>query len=65
MFKSVTKKTLVVSGTSDLMPILDHAYHTALTERKGPVLISIPHTLLMKEIPPNFTSGEKQPRHQK
>ncbi len=51
MFRFVTKKTFSVHGREDLMAKLDMAYATALKERRGPVLISIPYTVLEKEVP--------------
>lgn len=50
MFRYVTKKTFSVHGREDLVAKLDMAYNLALTGRRGPVLISIPYTLLEKEV---------------
>jgi acetolactate synthase-1/2/3 large subunit len=52
MFRYFTKKRLSVHGKEDLVHKLEEAHHAALDERKGPVLISIPYTLLEKEISP-------------
>lgn len=50
MFRYVTKKIFFVHGREDFVTKIEAARKTALTERKGPVLISIPYTLLEKEV---------------
>ncbi len=50
MFRYVTKKTFAVHGREDLVTKLEAARKMAIAERKGPVLISIPYTLLEKEV---------------
>ena len=50
MFRYVTKKTFSVHGREDLVTKLNTAYIVALTERRGPILISIPYTLLEREV---------------
>lgn len=51
IFINFTKATLAVRRAGDLLPLLEKAYAAATTERCGPVVISIPHTLLEKKIP--------------
>jgi len=50
MFASITKKAYVVSDSDELIPLLHVAYRTAVSPRKGPVLISIPYVLFEKEV---------------
>lgn len=56
MFRFVTKKTFSVNSRDDLIEKLDMAYATSLEERRGPVLISIPYTLLEKEVSSHHVS---------
>ncbi|MCX5799219.1 MAG: thiamine pyrophosphate-binding protein [Proteobacteria bacterium] len=51
IFKYFTKKTFSVSNKDDLIPVLNDAYQTVLSERKGPVVISVPYTFFEKEVP--------------
>jgi acetolactate synthase I/II/III large subunit len=51
IFKHITKKTFVLSDIRDLTLRLDEAYRESLSDRKGPVLISIPYTFFEKEVP--------------
>jgi acetolactate synthase I/II/III large subunit len=65
MFRYVTKETFSVQGREDLVSKLDMAYNVALSERRGPVLISIPYTLLEKEVPSQGSSESNPiPAHQ-
>lgn len=50
MFRSVTKQAISVFGKEDFTRKLDESYRIAVSGRKGPVLISIPYTLLEKKI---------------
>jgi acetolactate synthase I/II/III large subunit len=50
IFRHITKQTFTVHGGDDFVGKLEIAYRTAMAERKGPVLISIPYTLLEKEV---------------
>lgn len=50
MFKYFTKKSLYVSKIDELLPTLNQAYTEAVTDRKGPVVISIPFVFLDKEV---------------
>ncbi len=64
IFTPFTKATLSVRRAGDLPPLLEKAYTTATTERCGPVVISVPHTLLEKQIPvnlPEIVAGETLP----
>jgi thiamine pyrophosphate-dependent acetolactate synthase large subunit-like protein len=47
---NATKAVFTVSNPDDLPPLLDKAYTTAISERCGPVVISVPHTLLEKRV---------------
>ncbi|MCX5810147.1 MAG: thiamine pyrophosphate-binding protein [Proteobacteria bacterium] len=51
MFTYFTKKTYAISKTDEMIPLLNDAYRTAVSGRKGPVLVSIPYTFFEKEIP--------------
>ena len=51
IFRCITKKTFSVRGKNDFIPELEKAFRATMTGRKGPVLISIPYTLLEKEVP--------------
>ncbi len=62
MFARFTKRTFVVSRKDDLVPFLDRAYHTAVTERRGPVVISIPYRFLEKHVP--FVPDGDLPGHE-
>lgn len=51
IFKHFIKKAFYVSRPEDLMSVLNEAYKESTTDRRGPVLISIPFYLLDREIP--------------
>ncbi|MCX5817369.1 MAG: thiamine pyrophosphate-binding protein [Proteobacteria bacterium] len=51
MFTHFTKKTYAISKTDEMIPLLNDAYQTAVSGRKGPVLVSVPYTFFEKEIP--------------
>lgn len=51
IFTNITKKTFVVSDVRELIPAFYNAYTTALSPRRGPVVISIPYVLFEKEVP--------------
>lgn len=59
IFRYFTKKTFYVSSLQGLVPALEEAYRTAVTDRKGPVVISIPFIFLDKEVPAGKTSTGK------
>src|SRR5712691_6339105 len=42
MFKPVTKLSILVNEPERIPEILHHAFRTAMTGRKGPVLVDIP-----------------------
>jgi acetolactate synthase-1/2/3 large subunit len=50
IFRYITKKTFSVRSSDDFVPKLEKAFRATMTGRKGPVLISIPYTLLEKEV---------------
>jgi thiamine pyrophosphate-dependent acetolactate synthase large subunit-like protein len=56
MFTRFTKRRSLVENTESLIPELEIAYGACLSVRPGPVLVSIPHTMLEKEVP--FTVTE-------
>ncbi len=56
IFKHITKKTYCVSDAGNIIDLLNDAYNECLSGRTGPVLISIPHTLLEKEVPNDLSS---------
>jgi acetolactate synthase-1/2/3 large subunit len=58
MFRHVTKERFSVNGIEGLANILEKALTTASTGRKGPVLISIPFTLLEKEVSSKYSDNE-------
>ncbi|MCK7512798.1 MAG: thiamine pyrophosphate-binding protein [Desulfobacterales bacterium] len=49
IFRYITKKTFSVRSSDDFVPKLEKAFRLTMTGRKGPVLISIPYSLLEKE----------------
>jgi len=51
IFTNIAKKTFVVSDARELIPALHNAYTTALSPRRGPVVISIPYVLFEKDVP--------------
>jgi acetolactate synthase-1/2/3 large subunit len=51
MFTHFIKKTYTISKTNEMIPALNDAYRTAVSGRKGPVLVSVPYTFFEKEIP--------------
>ena len=50
IFTHITKEILRAGKAAEVPEVLDRAYHSALSDRKGPVLITIPQKLLEKEI---------------
>ena len=51
IFTHITKKTFVVERNESLLPMLEAAHGAALSGRPGPALISIPYSMLEKEVP--------------
>lgn len=49
IFANFTKARFAVRTASDVLPLLEKAYRSAITERYGPVVVSIPHTLFEKQ----------------
>lgn len=60
ILRPVTKKTISVSHQQDLVPALDDAYHTALEQRQGPVLVSLPYPLLQLDVPFDLPMRERR-----
>lgn len=61
VFSNLTKDIFRVKTTSDLMPLLKRAWGSAVSNRNGPVLISIPFRLLEKEVAlPNGMLDERK-----
>lgn len=52
LFASITKEQIVVDNTRDLSRKLEDAYSAMTSDRKGPVLLSIPYTLFDKHVHP-------------
>jgi len=52
IFRFFTKKTFYVSSLDKIIPTMEDALKTATTDRKGPVVVSIPFVFLDREIPP-------------
>lgn len=51
IFTHFVKKTAIVQDPGNITPTLDHAYKTANSIRKGPVVVSLPYEFLEKKIP--------------
>jgi acetolactate synthase-1/2/3 large subunit len=51
IFRHFTKKTFAVRDAGNIAQTLAEAYHTALSGRKGPVVVSIPYVLFEKKMP--------------
>ncbi|HOP85165.1 MAG TPA: thiamine pyrophosphate-binding protein [Syntrophorhabdaceae bacterium] len=51
IFKYFIKKSFYISRIDEILPKLNAAFKETTTERKGPVLISIPFVFLDKELP--------------
>jgi len=51
IFKTLTKAVLTVRRKEELVPALNAGFRIMLTDRRGPVLVSIPHKLLEKDVP--------------
>lgn len=59
IFKYFTKKAFYVSSLAGLIPSLKSAYEEATTNRKGPVVISIPFVFLERDLP--VEQGQSSP----
>jgi acetolactate synthase-1/2/3 large subunit len=60
IFTHFSKKTYSISKTEEIIPVFSDAYQTAVSGRKGPVLVSIPYTFFEKEMPGKAESGERR-----
>jgi thiamine pyrophosphate-dependent acetolactate synthase large subunit-like protein len=64
IFREFTKKTFYVASAGSFASTLHESYQMAMSERTGPVLVSIPYALLDREVPdtPDNAghSGEKE-----
>lgn len=61
-FSGFSKATFSAQRAADVVPFLEKAYRSAMSERCGPVIISIPHTLLEKQTslgPSNTDQGAR------
>lgn len=47
--KSCTKNNYLINSSSEILPVLKDAFKTAQTAPKGPVVISVPRSILIKE----------------
>lgn len=59
IFRHITKKTYYVDDIRNLTALLNDAYQETSAGRKGPVLISIPHTFFEKDIPSGLSSSKR------
>jgi len=59
-FSGIAKAVLVVSEERDLVDRLEAAFRTALTPRRGPVLVFVPYRLLDKDVPYRDGTGDAQ-----
>ena len=60
IFTRFTKRASVVERAELLVPDLEVAYEACCSGRPGPVVISIPHTMLEKEVPFAVTDSATQ-----
>lgn len=58
IFRHFTKKTFLVPDAGRITSTLTEAYHTALSGRKGPVLVSIPYVLFEKDAPAAYPAPQ-------
>jgi thiamine pyrophosphate-dependent acetolactate synthase large subunit-like protein len=63
IFRHITKKTYFVDDIRILTALLNDAYQETSSGRKGPVLVSIPHTFFEKDIPSGLSSTKKGPEY--
>ena len=64
VFKPFMKAVLVVQRAEELVPTLERGFRMLLAERRGPVLVSVPHKFLEKNVPFQLEEGgnsEKAP----
>ena len=60
VFRTITKAVLAVRRKEELVPTLDSGFRMLLADRRGPVVVSIPHKFLEKDVP--FETGEAEKR---
>jgi thiamine pyrophosphate-dependent acetolactate synthase large subunit-like protein len=60
IFTHFTKKTFVVSNPNEIAQILDNAYKTAVSGRKGPVVVSLPYDFLERKISLSSRAGSQE-----
>ncbi len=58
IFAEICKRTFVITDGKDLAAELETAYRTAVTPRRGPVVISIPYRMLERECPVRNTQDK-------
>ncbi|MBA4389497.1 MAG: hypothetical protein C0399_00970 [Syntrophus sp. (in: bacteria)] len=63
IFRHITKKTFFAADIRNLTTLLNDAYQETSSGRKGPVLISIPHTFFEKDIPSGLSSSKIEPEY--
>ncbi len=50
LFRNIAKAVFVVSGETDLLAMLEASFCTAVSARRGPVVVFVPYRLLEKEV---------------
>ncbi len=50
LFRNIAKAVFVASGERDLLATLEASFRTAISARRGPVVVFIPYRLLEKEV---------------
>jgi len=63
IFTGLVKGTLRVEREESLLPALEAAHSSAMSTRTGPVLLSIPYTLLDRECPPAVRQEQKDAKN--
>jgi len=59
MVKSITKYAATISDGGEIPSVIEEAYNKAMTGRKGPVLLDIPHNIQRENIPITNISVQK------
>jgi acetolactate synthase-1/2/3 large subunit len=60
IFAHFSKKTYRISAISEIIPVFNDAYQTAVSGRKGPVIVSMPYTFFEKEVPRKEAESREQ-----
>jgi len=61
IFTHFTKKTFVILNPNEIIQTLDDAYKTAVSGRKGPVIVSLPYDFLERKISSGSLIGDQGP----